>query len=70
MLIIYLKTKSSYKKNPHKNTDNVLTIKFYNRFIHSNFLINEAKHDKLSVNLFARRRQPMAVLRPLKLHQL
>jgi len=38
-------------KHQHTNTDDVLTIKFYNESIHSSFQTNEAKLDLLSVNL-------------------
>jgi len=51
-------------------TDNVLTVKFHNRLIHSNFLTNGAIRDLLSVHLqcyvLVRRRQHMRVWRPLK----
>jgi len=50
-------------KNPHTNTENVLTIKFHNNTIYFNFITNEVKGDLISVYLlyytFIRRRQDM-----------
>jgi len=52
-------------KNPHTNTNNVLTIKFHNRSIHCNLETNGDKRILLSVNLVSyalvRRRQRMTV---------
>jgi len=38
-------------KNRHTNTNNLFTVKFYNKLIYSNIKANDAKQELLGVNL-------------------
>jgi len=49
MLITH--NKLNYRKKPQINRDNVLTIMFHNRSIHSKLYTNEATRDLLTINL-------------------